>query len=240
MNNYLDQYIDAYASQSNYSFDNELMMKWYPNRIIALSKGDSLLELGIGHGYSTRIFAENYKKFAVVDGSLEIINKFKDSLGQLNIDIIHSFFEELEPKEKYDNISMGFILEHVDNPGFILSHYSKFLNKNGSIFIAVPNFESLHKRIGFEAGLIEDIQSLSDGDLALGHQRLFSVNSMRYLVESVGYKVMTIEGIMLKPFTTKQILGLNLSPEVHQAMLKVGTSYPELCNAILMEVKPIQ
>ena len=57
------------------------------------------------------------------------------------------------------------------------------------------------------------------------------------MVLSCGYKISTIEGIFLKPITTDQITKLNLGLEVLQGMLKVGVDYPELCNAILMELK---
>jgi hypothetical protein len=46
-----------------------------------------------------------------------------------------------------------------------------------------------------------------------------------------------MEGIYLKPFTTRQMLSLNFSDEILDALCKVGIDYPELCCGILAELK---
>ena len=61
---------------------------------------------------------------------------------------------------------------------------------------------------------------------------------MRELVDDAGYHEETVEGIFLKPVSTQQIIDLDLSEEILQATLDVGIDYPELCVAMLMEIKP--
>jgi 2-polyprenyl-3-methyl-5-hydroxy-6-metoxy-1,4-benzoquinol methylase len=132
---------------------------------------------------------------------------------------------------------MGFVMEHVDDPYFILARFKQYLKPEGSIFITVPNSRALNKRIGFEAGMIDDYDALSDADHALGHKRLFTVDSLKTLIESANCVVMRMEGLFLKPITTGQIRELGLSKEILQAMLRVGIDYPELCVGILAEAK---
>lgn len=240
MKNYLDKFTESYKDKFPYSLDNRLILNWYPERVLNLAKGNSLLELGLGHGYSSLKFSEKFKRHVVIEGSEEIITLFNINFGTKKISIIHSYFEEYTAEEKFDVIVMGFILEHVADPSLILQKYKQFLNPGGSIFIAVPNAETLNKRFGYEAGLIKNLEELSQADLALGHRRLFTVDSLKSLVSSKGLSIKAIEGIFLKPITTQQIINLDLSEEILQAMLKVGINYPELCVGILMETKELR
>jgi len=129
------------------------------------------------------------------------------------------------------------VLEHVDDPGLILRRYSRFLAPGGSIFIAVPNAESLHRRFGHAAGLLPDMTALSQADLNFGHQRYFTLASLRQMVEQQGLVVQKVEGLFLKAITTQQLMDLKLDERILQSMLKVGVDYPELCNSILMQVR---
>jgi hypothetical protein len=104
------------------------------------------------------------------------------------------------------------------------------------LFIAVPNAGSLHRRVGVAAGLLSDIYNLSEQDRGFGHKRYFDCQSLTKLVNDAGLKIVTTEGLFLKPITTSQIKALALPPNVLEAFMKVGVAYPELSNAIYMEV----
>lgn len=233
----LDQFSSAYNDNFEFSLDNELMLNWYSQRLINYLKGKSVLELGLGHGYTAINFSKYIKDYLILDGSPEIINLFNNKYPNHNIEIIETYFEKFNSDRKFHNIVMGFILEHVDNPAQILQKYKDYLIPGGSIFITVPNCETLNKRYGYEAGLLDDLYKLTSGDLALGHKHVFSVDKLKSLVTSQGYKIHKTEGIFLKPITTQQIKQLNLSKEILLSMFKVGINYPELCVAILMEIK---
>jgi hypothetical protein len=58
-------------------------------------------------------------------------------------------------------------------------------------------------------------------------------------VSDAGYKIEKMEGIYLKPFTTRQILSLNLADDIIQALCEVGIEYPELSCAILAQLTPV-
>lgn len=237
MSDLLNSYLPAYQDEFLYALDNRLILNWYPERVMSLAKGDSLLELGIGHGYSTSRFSKHFKRHLVIDGSSEIIRQFQESFPDCSASIVESYFETFETSERFDVIVMGFILEHVDDPELILSRYKKFLKPNGVIYLTVPNAEALNKRLGYEAGLLPSLFQLGEGDKALGHQRLFSVQTLKDLIQKCGYHCDKLEGIFLKPITTRQIQELALSEEILQGMMKVGIDYPELCVALFMEVR---
>ena len=234
---HLDESIIAYQDDFAYALDNRLILNWYPHRVTRRAKGKSMLELGLGHGYSSLLFSRHFPVHTVIDGSNAVIRRFQESHPSAAVDIRCAYFEEFVPDIRYENIVMGFILEHVGDAGLILRRYREFLVPGGSLFVAVPNCEALNKRLGYCAGLIDSLEALSDADRLLGHQRLFTVRSLKELCQKEGFSIGSIEGIFLKPMTTQQMLDLKLSEAILQAMLQVGVDYPELSVGILMELR---
>ncbi|TRZ97503.1 MAG: class I SAM-dependent methyltransferase [Nitrospiraceae bacterium] len=237
MKNKLDVHVSAYKGENIYDFDNKILLTWYPQRIVMSSKGArSVLELGLGHGLTTNIFSNNFDKHVVLEGSPAVTQNFKKKFPKCGAQIIETYFEEFHTEEKFDVIVMGFILEHVDDPCEIISRYKKFLAPGGKIFLAVPNAEVLNRRLGHLAGMLGDIETLSENDLLLGHKRYYTVNSLSLEVVRAGYQIDKMEGIYLKPFTTSQIISLNLDEKVIRALCEVGVDYPELSCGILAQI----
>jgi len=238
MSDNLDIHVAAYEGENLYDFDNHILLNWYPKRIIKLIKNaKSILELGLGHGITTQIFSQNFDRHVVLDGSSAVIENFKKNFSDCPVEIIETYFENFVSDEKFDVIVLGFILEHVDNPFGILTRFKNFLASNGKMFITVPNAEVLNRRLGHLAGILPDMQELSENDILLGHKRYYTVASLTEEVKNAGYKIERMEGIYLKPFTTKQIISLNFDTNILHALCKVGIDYPELSCGILAELK---
>ncbi len=234
----LDKHVKAYQGNLLYDFDNEIILKWYAHRIVETTKkSSSLLELGIGYGYTTDIFSKTIKDHLVIEGSKAVIDNFKKVFPNCKTEIVEAFFEDFDTNLKFEAIIMGFVLEHVDNPVAVLKKYGKFLSPSGSIFATVPNAEVLNRRLGHAMGILPNMKLLSKHDHTLGHQRYYTADSFKADAKKAGYKVVRLEGIYLKPLTTKQMLSLNLSKDVIDALCKVGVDYPELCCAMLAELK---
>lgn len=238
MSDNLDQYKSAYDASFAYEFDNSIILNWYPERILRESeKNQSLLELGVGHGYSSYKFSEFFSAHDVVDGSPAVIERFRDRFPDCKATIHEAYFENFNPGKQYDLIVMGFVLEHVEDPGGILRRFRQFLKPGGRCFVAVPNGETLHRRFGRAANLLSDYFALTKADLALGHRRVYSLETLREEMEKAGYIVEGTEGIFLKPLTTNQLLSLDLDEAITRAMCEVGVDYPELCAGLLMKAR---
>lgn len=229
-----------YRPGSATEIENDLVLNWYPQRILGRIGDDagSLLELGIGHGYTTRRFSERFARHVVIDGSPAVIEQFEKSGAPETIEIVESFFEKFETDERFDVIVMGFVLEHVDDPADILSRFRKFLRSNGRLFVAVPNAKSMNRRLGLAMGKIDDIYALNENDRRLGHQRQFCIDTLKAVLGDSGYECVWQEGIYLKPLPLGYMQEM---PEFEQnlhAMLQVGVDFPELCVALLVEARP--
>src|SRR5665213_4159635 len=145
MSNLLDKHVKAYEGRSIYDFDNEILLNWYPRRISQLAgRAQSVLELGLGHGFSTEVLSKHFTRHLVLEGSPAVISNFKTRFPDHKATIVETFFETFSPAERFDVIVMGFILEHVDKPVAIISRYKEFLSPGGRLFVAVPNAEVLN------------------------------------------------------------------------------------------------
>lgn len=232
----LDNHVAAYQGKNLYDFDNRILLNWYPKRILLHSTGSrSLLELGLGHGYTTNIFSQHFSKHVVLEGSQAVIDNFRSGFPNCSAQIVQTYFEEFDTPERFDVIVMGFILEHVDDPLVVVDRYRRFLAPGGKMFVAVPNAQVLNRRLGHLAGLLDDMQSLSDNDILLGHRRYYTVETLSAELTQAGYQIEKLEGIYLKPFTTSQMMSLNLDERVIDALCEMGVNYPELSCGLLVQ-----
>lgn len=234
----LDNVTSQYLPNAVTSIENNLILNWYPQRMVErFGKCHSLLDLGIGHGYTPHLFNKACDRHVIVEGSQFVIDLFRKNSPDFSGEIVFSYFEDFETEERFDVVIMGFVLEHVDDPGFVLDRFRRFLKPNGRLFAAVPNAKSLNRRLGVELGKIDDIYSLNANDLALGHKRQYCRDMFRAELENHGYRVVHEEGIYLKPLPLPVLQTLpDFEANLH-AMLKVGIEFPDLCVGLLMEAQ---
>jgi len=237
MVNILDAHLEAYQGDNLYDFDNKILLTWYPERVLLHAPAPgSLLELGLGHGLTSNFFAGRVSRHVVLEGSPAVIRNFRERSPECQAQIVETYFEAFTTAERFDVIVMGFILEHVDDPLQILRRYRTFLAPGGKMFLAVPNAEALNRRLGHLAGLLDDLAALSENDHRLGHKRYYTLASLTDEVEQAGYRIDRMEGIYLKPFTTRQIASLQLEEKIIGTLCQVDVDYPELCCGILAEI----
>lgn len=235
--NQLDEHLQAYQGNSLYDFDNRILLEWYPKRVRKFCDGaQSLLELGLGHGITAMEFGSHFKRHVIIDASPAVIANFRLAHPESRAEIVESYFEDFQSQERFEVIVLGFILEHVDDPLVVLRHFRQFMAPNGKMFVTVPNAEVLNRRLGHLAGMLPDMTELSDHDRLLGHQRYYTVTTLRQVLELAGYQVRRMEGIYLKPLTTRQMISHNFDARILNAFCEVGVDYPELSCGLLAEV----
>ena len=239
----LDQYVDAYHDDFPFADENLGMLRAYASYFIdsvGARANSDVLSLGIGYQIVSqtivRELGSRLASYTIVEGSRTVITEFTAQWPlERKPEVCESYFESFEPARKFDAIEMGFVLEHVDDPALVVRRFKHFLKPGGFIGMAVPNARSLHRLIGHEAGLLDDVYKLSTEDRQLGHKRYFDLDSFRHLAESEGLAVRRARGIMIKPVTTSQLASLNLSAEVKRALYKVADVLPAISNAVYIE-----
>jgi SAM-dependent methyltransferase len=239
----LDQYVGAYHDDFPFADENLGMLRSYAAYFVdSLGTATARDVLSLGIGYQTvsqsivRALGERLATYTIVEGSPAVIAEFRAQWPLERCpEVVESYFETFQATRRYDAIEMGFVLEHVDDPALIVRRFRQFLKPGGFIGMAVPNARSLHRLIGHEAGLLDDVYRLSDADLQLGHKRYFDLDSFRHLAESEGLVVRRARGIMMKPVTTGQLARLELAPAVARALYTVADDFPAIANAMYIE-----
>jgi 2-polyprenyl-3-methyl-5-hydroxy-6-metoxy-1,4-benzoquinol methylase len=238
------QNAEAYKAENIFDFDNQINLNYYPHRILEKLTDYkknlaelSVLDLGLGRGYTALVFENKFNDYTILDGDRKIIEMYREKNPNSNINIIETYFETYNTDKKFDVIVLGYILEHVDDPVAIMKKYAGYLEKDGIIFAAVPNAETLNRRLGKEMGLLSDLTELSPNDIQVGHKRYYTVETFKNDILSAGLNMVTLEGIYLKPFTTRQLISFNLSKDIYNALCVVGRDYPELSLGMLAELK---
>jgi len=233
----LDLYHEGYGDDQIFSYDMKIWMHWYVRRLREILKGESCLELGIGHGYTTSTFSKLFKRYAVIEGSEAMIKRYFDLFNDPNVHIEKGYFEDFSTNDKFDVILMGYVLEHVDDPEGILNKYKAYLAEKGSMIVVVPNGSALNRRFGLRAGYIKSLDEMSPFDIKCGHKRTFTYESIVELVRKCSLAIERCEGIFLKCMSTEQMIKLEIPEPIINAMCEVAVDYPELSACVLLELK---
>ena len=168
-------------------------------------RGPKVLEMSYNDRGWTDALLDRGFDLRVIEGARYNVEYARAKYGdRLRIDEV--LFEEFEPAERYDSIIMSCIIEHVIDPGLVLRRAASWLNDDGVIVLVVPNRLSLHRRVGFRCGLLSSMEELSEQDLAVGHRRLYTVDSLSEAIAKAGLRTPQIEGIFLKPLSSAQMI----------------------------------
>lgn len=88
-------------------------------------RAGSVLELGPAEGVMTDVLYPYFGDYTVVDGADFFVDAIKKRYPAIKGHA--ALFEEFRPSRSYDNIILGHVLEHVENPVNILKLASSWL-----------------------------------------------------------------------------------------------------------------
>jgi 2-polyprenyl-3-methyl-5-hydroxy-6-metoxy-1,4-benzoquinol methylase len=196
----------------------------------------TVLEMGYGEGNFTEELVKRNFKPTVLDGSDVLLAKAKQIHGD-KLDVASALFEEYKPKQKFDCVLATHVLEHVDDPIVLLKEMKNWITDNGKIIIIVPNKESLHRQLAVIMGLQPELDTLSARDKLVGHQRVYSIDTLCLDTVAAGLKVVDTAGFFLKTLPNSMMLGY--SKDLIMALNKVTPLLPKnlLSNIGLIAVK---
>lgn len=217
----------------------------------------SVLDLACGDGILTKIFAEHYERVVGVDASHIHLEKAKETVK--NAIFYESLIEDFKTEEKFDNIFMLNILEHVENPIDILKKAASFLKEEGTLIVQVPNCDAINRKIAVIMGTLLSCDELSPFDINIaGHRRSYNLQTLTDEIKNANLKVVKTGGVFYKMLSTPQINwflkeGLWEKEEFGwgrvgsekqdwrakfcEACYEIGKERPEDCNVIYAVIK---
>lgn len=222
--------LERIAADSWYLHGPNARMIEYCSRIFARHiRGRSILELGPAEGVMTGRLAPLAPELTIVDGASRFCDALRARFPQAAV--VHSLFEEFQPARQFDNIVLGHVLEHVEDPVAILRRAAAWLNPNGRILAAVPNARSLHRQAAVLMGLLPSEDAMNETDIHHGHRRIFNPESFRNAFLQAGLRIEMFGGYWLKPVSNRQIQD-SWSPQMLEAFMQLGERYPDIAGEI--------
>ena len=195
-------------------------------------KNGSVLEFGPAEGVMTKILYPDYcGDYTVVDGVEKFIFNLQEQFP--NIKGYVSLFEDFVPPngKKYDNIILGHVLEHVENPVKVLKYCTQLLSEGGKILSAVPNSHSLHRQAAVRMGLLSNENQLNPTDIKNGHRRVYDYNLLKSHFNEAGVKIIKSGGYWLKTLSNSQINEFYTS-KMNEAFFALGEEFPDIAAEI--------
>ena len=189
----------------------------------------SCLELGPAEGLATASLVKQFDDLTCVEGSEIFCRALRERHS--GIDVVCSLFEHYDPRRAFDNIVLGHVLEHVENPVAILARARPWLSPHGRLFAAVPNARSLHRQMGVVMGLLATEHTLNPTDLRHGHRRVYDPESFRRDFAAAGLQIEIFGGYWIKTAANSHIEA-HWTPEMIEAAMVVGERYPDVAAEI--------
>src|SRR6476620_2260324 len=137
-----------------YHFDTDVMHPFMLKAFEPFFKQGNLLELGSFKGDLTKRFSQYFTDITCVEASGEALAIARNELGD-GVKFIHALFETVSLPNKYENIVLTHVLEHLDNPVSVLKRINnEWLSETGRLFLACPNANAPSRQIAVKMGLI--------------------------------------------------------------------------------------
>ncbi len=241
----LDKYAEHYVNHAGFEAQMVCFRRRKVLEILAELPHARILEIGCGTD-SLFNHLTDFESFVVV----EPIESFVETaLGQAQgdprISVLHGFleseFEQLRP-HTFDLVIASSVLHEVEEPSLCLKSLNSVCSKQTGAHLNVPNALSLHRLLAVEMGMIEN--PFTPSDLAKTFQRTsnFDLPSLKELVQSCHFTVLSEGSYFLKPFSNRQMLQLvdhKIIPETFLEALYtvVENQLPDLGAEIFVNVK---
>lgn len=236
--NYNVELKDNDGRKYSYGFDIDVMHPYMLKSFTPFFKEGNFLELGSFKGDFTKRFMPYFNDITCVEASDEAIKIAQSQLGE-KIKYVNSLFEDVKLPEKYDNIVLTHVLEHLDDPVYVLKRINdEWLSDNGRFFLVCPNANSPSRQIAVKMGLISHNSAVSPAEKEHGHNITYTLDTLEREVKAAGLKVVYRTGIFFKAmanFQWDKLLQTDIiSKEYLEGCYELGHHYPDLCSSIFL------
>lgn len=161
------------------------------------------LELGAYKGDMTEQLLDYFGQLDVIEGSPILADEIRARFGD-RVQVTTGLFEDVTPSKPYDNIFLVHTLEHLDDPVPVLTRIGTWLERDGLLFVAVPNANALSRQIAVHMGLIAHNSAVTPGEFEHGHRRTYSLDTVVAEVRAAGLRVVDFGGVIVKPLANFQ------------------------------------
>lgn len=236
--NYNNEIKDTSKHKYAYNFDFDVMYPFMLRSFEPFFKKGSLLELGSFKGDFTVRLLPYFDDITCIEASDIAISEARNKLGN-KVKFVNSIFEKATLPKCYDNIVMTHVLEHLEDPVFVLKRINnEWLAESGRFFLACPNANAPSRQIAVKMGLISHNAAVTEAEAAHGHRRTYTLDTLDSDARAASLKVVHRSGIFFKAlanFQWDKLLNTHIiSPEYMEGCYQLGKQYPDLCSSIFL------
>lgn len=237
--NYNQELKDTADHKYAYNFDFDVMHPFMVKSFLPFIKKGNCLELGSFKGDFTKRILPHFDDITCIEASNEAIELAKTDLEGNNVKFINGLFEEVALTQKYDNIILTHVLEHIDDPVGVLKRInSEWLTATGRFFLVCPNANAPSRQIAVKMGLIAHNTAITPAELEHGHRITYTLDTLERDARSAGLKVIHRSGIFFKAlanFQWDRLLNTDIiSSSYLEGCFQLGQVYPDLCSSIFL------
>ena len=113
------------------------------------------------------------------------------AIDNYNLDVLENIDLSQFDKDSFETITMWHVLEHIPNLNETIEHFSRILEKNGTVIIAVPNLKS------WDANYYREYWAAWDVPIHLWH---FSKASIGSLFKKYGFNLVKTKPMLFDSF----------------------------------------
>jgi 2-polyprenyl-3-methyl-5-hydroxy-6-metoxy-1,4-benzoquinol methylase len=232
------QLLEGVAVHYNFDTDFDVTNSNLAARLITpFCRGKDVLEVGAASGEVSVVIQPLSRSLTIVEPVGSFAEKARARLGD-QVTLHNCFLEEIVTERKFDTVVLAGILHHIEHPEQFLSCVKKFCHNDTVVLASVPNVTSLHRRLGVKAGLLGELTADTERNLRFQQFQKFDRKSLAALFIRAGYSVLECFGYMLKPFSSDQMIKLNLDESIIDALFQMGREYPELSSQLFLRAAP--
>lgn len=236
--NFNNETKDLDSHKYAYNFDVDVMHPFMLKAFKPFFKSGNLLELGSFKGDFTKHIIPVFQDITCVEASSEAVEIAKKELGD-QVKYINSLFETVTLPVQYDNILLTHVLEHVDDPVFVLKRINdEWLSTPGRFFLVCPNANAPSRQIAVKMGLISHNSAVTPAEKEHGHRTTYTFDTLERDARAAGLRVLYRSGIFFKAlanFQWDKLLDTDIvSPEYLEGCYQLGQQYPDLCSSIFL------
>jgi 2-polyprenyl-3-methyl-5-hydroxy-6-metoxy-1,4-benzoquinol methylase len=224
-----------------YNFDIDVMHPYMVKSFESFYISGSVLELGSSKGDFTKHLLPHFDDITCVEASNEAIEIANEVIGD-KVKYINGLFEDISLTNKYDNIILTHVLEHITDPVTVLKKINdEWLSDTGVFFLVCPNANAPSRQIAVKMGLITHNSAVTPAEKEHGHQITYTLDTLERDARLAGLNVVHRSGIFFKALANyqwDQLLNTDIiSKEYLNGCYKLGQQYPDLCSSIMLVCK---
>ena len=221
-----------------YAYDLDGVVRRYMMKALApFFRPGKALELGCYTGDVTELIAGVYPDLTVVEASDELVAVARRRVGD-RARFVTSTFETAVLDARYEAIFLVHTLEHVDDAVLVLNRIRGWLSGTGRLFVVVPNGHAPSRQIAVHMGLVAHAEAVTDAELAHGHRRTYTLDTLERDAREAGLAVVDRGGVFFKALANYQFDKLMGGDVISQAYMdgcyELGKQYPDLCASIYL------